>query len=285
MSVEWVFDGAETRFSFPHDVDANAIFIQGRYRYVYSNGDEGQWEECSSNAPVINASSVEDWARIEFDLELSVEDKDRHLRLVMHENDPAYAGVFGINTISSSGTTYQSRTRFWKGGVQGEVGASLKLKLSKKDHAGEILLQPRSVLGESLGRGIRDRKARRRGSILATGAPLQIRVDPPKSMPGSDITHTWANFGDKYCDALTELVVDEEGEIRCYWNNEFKELKAVIMSTTRTGKMAAWREAIFAPQRVNFVKQLTAWAAQYDAEDGFGAEKLAEKFSPAYKMD
>ena len=70
--------------------------------------------------------------------------------------------------------------------------------------------------------------------------------------------------------------MDEEGEIRCYWNNEFKELK-VIMSTTRTGKMAAWREAIFAPQRVNFVKQLTAWAAQYDAEDGFGAEKLAEK--------
>ena len=89
MSTEWVFDGAETRFSFPHDVDANAIFIQGTYRYVYSNGDEGQWEDCSSNAPVINACSVEDWVRIEFDLELFVEDKDRHRRLVMHENDPA----------------------------------------------------------------------------------------------------------------------------------------------------------------------------------------------------
>ena len=117
---------------FPHDVDANAIFIQGTYRYVYSNGDEGQWEDCSSNIPVINACSVEDWVRIEFDLELFVEDKD-HRRLVMHENDPAYAIVFGSHHFIIWNS---SRAHGFGRGVQGEVGASLKLKLSKKDHAG-----------------------------------------------------------------------------------------------------------------------------------------------------
>ena len=71
---------------------------------------------------------------------------------------------------------------------------------------------PRSLLSESLGEGILDGKARRKNSILATGMPIRVQFDKPRSMPGSDIIHTWAVFDGSYINALTYLSERRRGD-------------------------------------------------------------------------
>jgi hypothetical protein len=263
--------------------------MEGCYRYIDTEGEAGDWDECANFVEdedtgafhviptTIKACDVEDWASLEMEIEVIVRDVDGHKELVMHPDDSEYKGAFGINAISSSGTKYQSRTREWYSEGKGDTHCSLKLTFDKGDHAGEIILHPRSILSESLGDGILEGKARRKNSILATGMPLRIQFDKPRSMPGSEIIHTWATFDGDYSDALTYLKVDEDGQIVCYWNNRYTDLKPAIDSKTKTGMKAAWRESIFSPQRAEIVRSLTAWAAAKDAETDDIEARLAKK--------
>jgi len=211
------------------------------------------------------------------DIDVIVRDVEGHKEFVMHSDDDEYKGTFGINAVSSSGTKYQSRTREWHSGDKGGTDCSLKLTFDKGDHAGEIILHPRSLLSESLGDGILNGKARRKNSILATGMPIRIQFDIPQSMPGSEIIHKWTDFDGDYIEALTHLKVNEDAQIICWWNNRFTGLKQYIDSKTKTGKKAAWRESIFSPQRAEIVRALTVWAAHKDAEADDIEARLAKK--------
>lgn len=289
MSLNWDVDGSESRLCFPHSADVGSLQMQGRFRFTYKDGEESDWEEVANFIQnegsgefsvfpsTIRACDSVDWCSIQLEISVFVRDIEGHKQLVMHPDDDGYMGAFGINAISSSGTKYQSRTRKWFAGERGKTSCSLNITFEKGDHAGEIILQPRSLLSTSLGDGILDGKARRKNSILATGMPIRIQFDKPLGMPGSDIIHTWAVFDGSYVNALTYLNVNEDGEIICYWNNRYTDLEKYINSKSKTGKQAAWREAIFAPQRAEIVKTLTIWAVTEDAETDDIKAKLAKK--------
>ena len=290
MPLNWDVDGSESRLCFPHAADVGSLHMEGRYRYIDMQGEASEWEEVANfiededsgeyitQPTTIRACDVEDWGSIQLEIAIIIRDVEGHKHLVMHSDDGAeYTGIFGINAISSSGTKYQSRTRKWFVGEKGETRSSLELTFDKVDHAGEIILHPRSLLSESLGDGVLDGKARRKNSILATGVPIRIQFDSPRSMPGNEIIHKWATFDGSYVNALTKLMVNEDGQIVCYWNNRYTDLKQYIDSKTKTGKKAAWRESIFAPQRAEIVRALTAWAAIEDVETGDIKAQLAKK--------
>ena len=289
MPLNWDVDGSESRLCFPHFADVDSLHMEGRFRYIDLEGEASDWEECANfiededsgefnvSPTTIRAYDIENWSSIELEISVIVRDVEGHEQLVMHPDDEGYKGTFGINAISSSGTKYQSRTREWYAGEKGVTSCSLNLTFDKGEHAGEIILHPRSLLSESLGDGILDGKARRKNSILATGMPIRIQFDKPRSMPGSDIIHKWTDFDGSYINALIDLKVDEDGQIICYWNNRYTDLKQYIDSKTKTGKKAAWRESIFAPQRAEIVRALTVWAATEDVETDDIKAKLAKK--------
>ena len=289
MPLNWDVDGSESRLCFPHYTDIGSLHMEGRFRYFDMKGSVSEWEEVTNfiedesgeyitQPTKIRACDVEDWSSIQLEIATIIRDVEGHKHLVMHSDDGAeYTGIFGINAISSSGTKYQSRTRKWFVGEKGETRSSLELTFDKVDHAGEIILHPRSLLSESLGDGVLDGKARRRNSILATGVPIRIQFDSPRSMPGSEIIHKWAEFDGSYVNALTDLKVNEDGQIICWWNNRYTGLKQYIDSKTKTGKKAAWRESIFAPQRAEIVRALTVWAATEDVETDDIKAQLAKK--------
>ena len=289
MPLNWDVDGSESRLCFPHSTDVGALHMEGRLRYINDEGEASDWEECANFVEdedsgefivfptIIRACDIEDWSSIQLEISVIVRNVEGHKQLVMHSDDDGYTGTFGINAISSSGTKYQSRTRGWVSGVKGETSCFLELTFNKEDHAGEILLHPRSLLSETLGTGMLDGKARRKNSILATGVPIRIQFDTPRSMPGSEIIHKWAKFDGSFTDALTWLKVNEDAQIICYWNDRYTGLKQYINSKTKTGKKAAWRESIFSPQRAEIVRALTVWAAKEDAETDDIRAKLAKK--------
>mgnify|MGYP001234619527 CR=1 FL=1 len=289
MPLNWNVDGSETRLCFPHSADVGSLHIQARLRYIDVEDEASDWEEYANFVEdedsgefsvfptTIRAYDSEDWSSIQLEISVIVRDAEGHKQLVTHPDDDGYTGTFGINAISSSGTKYQSRTRKWFAGDKGETSCSLDLTFRKGDHAGEIILHPRSLLSESLGDAILDGKARRKNSILATGVPIRIQFDKPRSMPGSDIIHTWADFDGSYVDALIDLKVNEDAQITCYWNNRYTDLKQYIDSKTKTGKKAAWRESIFSTQRAEIVRALTIWAATEDAETDDIKAELAKK--------
>lgn len=290
MPLNWNVDGSESRLCFPHSTDVDSLHMEGRFRYIDMGGKAGEWEELANfiedddsgeyivQPTTIRACDVEDWSSIQLEITVIIRDVEGHKQLVMHSDDyDEYTGTFGINAISSSGTKYQSRTRKWFAGEKGELSGSLELIFDKADYGGEIILHPRSLLSESLGDGILDGKARRKNSILATGMPIRIQFDSPRSMPGSEIIHKWATFDGSYVNALTYLKVNEDGQIICYWNNRYTDLKQYIDSKTKTGKKAAWRESIFAPQRAEIVRALTVWAATEDVDTDDIKAKLAKK--------
>jgi len=279
----WDSDGSESRLCFPHDADVDAVLMRGKYRYILADGEEGAWEECCNfiksgatgdivkHRTAISAYNEKDWVAIEMSIEIFIEDPAGHISTVMHESDEQYFGTLGVNLLSSSGAKYQSRSREWFGGTSGELCCTLELNIKKEDHAGNLVLEPRAFLSKHLGDGLLNGKARRIGSILGTGFPIEIHLDVPRSIPGGSIKHRWTKFGPEHARALTHLVV-EGGEITCFWNNAFEPLRVVIDSTNKTGKRAAMRDAIFAPKRVELVEMLTHWAAQNDIEDEDGPE-------------
>ena len=158
MPLNWDVDGSETRLCFPHSADVGSLHMEGRFRYIDVEGEASDWEECAnfvededsgefSVLPTkIRACDIEDWSSIQLEITVIVRDVEGHKQLVMHSDDDGYTGTFGINAISSSGTKYQSRTRKWYAGDKGDTSCSLNLTFDRGVHAGEIILDPRSVL-------------------------------------------------------------------------------------------------------------------------------------------
>ena len=292
--MNWDVDGSESELCFPHDADVGSLLVQGRFRFTYESGEVGDWEDCANfsrsdrtgeinkHMMSIDAFSETGWSKLSLEVKVFVEEPERHRLHVMHERDSEYHGQFGIHVVSASTTTHQSRTRLWSGGQHGVVGCELELELRSSEHAGELLLHPRTVLNEKLGSNVLDGKARRKASILGTGVPISIRIDKPPSFTGGGIKHLWTSFDGKYAEALTYLTVEDDGTVVCYWNDGFPELEKIINSTARKGPNAIRREAIFAPKRVELVKHLVLWASQNDHSDDTPtslAERILQRVS------
>ena len=291
MQIAWEVDGSESRSCYPHDAHILALSIEGKYRLSQKSGD-GDWIEFRNfeetdgirvGMPMTLKIYEEDsdWDTLAMELDISVVDFDEHKSVVMHSEDQEYHGIFGCQLISQKSTTFQSRFRRWVQGEQKSGSSKISVTLDRGDLAGEVRVNPRALLGKSLGEEPLEGKARRKWSIIADGYPIHFQFDEPSNIPGGDIKHVWSDeFGADRKNALTYLAI-EDAKITCYWNSSLPEsnaLKKYVDSTTKSGKLAVPREQIFSHERLSITKTAILWAVENFVEDpGSPDEELANR--------